>query len=1417
MQGDRWVEESPSRFPHEREGLQIVRDLLPDAPPYRAWSNFEFRDQDGRWHEVDLLVLTRGGMYLLELKHFYGTIGGDDKRWKRSHGKNVPSPLLLARRKAQYLASQLKNELHKVSKGKAPSQTVPHIQELVFLHHEHTRCELPLASRINLYGLDNHDQTSGLSGISSVLLAPPQDQPISEKQSDLLAGLIHSFGIRAQRSREVGNWLITDDTLGDGNGWQDWPATHYVDDTRKARIRFYPPVPGVPDAEIHKRKRAVTHGFRLLNRLRHDGLQVPVELCEDAELGVGWVFDDPKDYARLDLWLLDKQAGLSLDRQLELLNRIATVVQYAHRHRVVHRGLNPQAILIKERGDLLLPLVSDWDTAGVLPAGTLDTGLRGLPSSPLSGLAGDRLDIVKLYACPEGRTSSDPARMDVFGLGMLAFYLITGGAAPAAERGELMARLRRGSGLDVSAELPQAPSPLRKLILNATHPSPSERLGTVAEFLKQLDAVRAELVGVPGRTDPLEAGPGDTLDGRFVYKQRLGSGSTAVGLLVTDEDAASVPRVLKVAKDDAAAVRLQAEAQLLAKLEHGHERIVQFIQNIDVGGRSTLVLGFAGATTLAEELSAKGRLSINLLERWGTDLLSAVRGLEQAGLVHRDIKPANLGVSSHKSESHLTLFDFSMAAVDARNVEAGTPPYLDPFLGTSDRRQYDSAAERYGAAVVLYEMATGSLPQYGADPDANPAAVQHDVTIDPERFEPAVAPSLAEFFATALSRETSRRPGTAEEMLRAWRQVFSELGTAPKIVDADQHVGETTSLADSGLSVRAASALATLQVATIGELLALDSTKLNRLLSKESAATRKEIAARYKQWKQQLGTRKPPARTELPGLSEAVDLLLAAVGTGKRTRRKAQSAESDAEQKSTRQQAAELILGRSGRLDAFASAGELGKTLGMKESSPRGHQLLKELQVDWGAVPETAALLDDVATVVTRVINDFGGVAAVDMLSAEVRALAPEPTDTHEYVARRAAEGLVRVAFDRLSEHEQLDGARKLLRRRHGGRLTLVAGDEKLLAAAERAGRRADDLVRDVPEGVVAPTVGAREVREAYLQGYRSAAPGVLVSPPPDERLIRLAAAASRQAVVSGRGELHCRHIAPAAMIRIALAGLSQSESLSTTELRQRVAARFPVPDKLPMRPALDVIVTNAELGLGYDESAKVYRFLDVEPPGGTGLPTRKSTTGASVPASDIERVWTGYANSTRATVLRRSIDGYGFLAIGVPIGRADDHTRAAEQLADHYCGDILDVAGAMVAEIRGFTDGRVPWPDVLTADAANAVPRDARGLRTVVDRVTPVILDRIDAKVFTEPASARPLILTELGPLARYGFLQRVGRWSDLTAPRRRPIWVILPELHQIRGAQVDGLPIQLGSPTGQFVEYRPGADAPDPERVMR
>lgn len=74
----RWVEVTPSPYSHEAEGLNQLRTLMPEVSPFRAWSNVEFRDGQGKWQEVDLLLLGRRQLHLLEFKYYSGTLGGDD-------------------------------------------------------------------------------------------------------------------------------------------------------------------------------------------------------------------------------------------------------------------------------------------------------------------------------------------------------------------------------------------------------------------------------------------------------------------------------------------------------------------------------------------------------------------------------------------------------------------------------------------------------------------------------------------------------------------------------------------------------------------------------------------------------------------------------------------------------------------------------------------------------------------------------------------------------------------------------------------------------------------------------------------------------------------------------------------------------------------------------------------------------------------------------------------------------------------------------------------------------------------------------------------------------------------------------------------------------------------------------------------
>ncbi len=81
----RWKEITPSEFPWEREALSWVRERLPDHEPYRAWSNFEFIAQDGSINEVDLLVLTPKGFFLVEIKSAPGIVEGDAGTWTWHH------------------------------------------------------------------------------------------------------------------------------------------------------------------------------------------------------------------------------------------------------------------------------------------------------------------------------------------------------------------------------------------------------------------------------------------------------------------------------------------------------------------------------------------------------------------------------------------------------------------------------------------------------------------------------------------------------------------------------------------------------------------------------------------------------------------------------------------------------------------------------------------------------------------------------------------------------------------------------------------------------------------------------------------------------------------------------------------------------------------------------------------------------------------------------------------------------------------------------------------------------------------------------------------------------------------------------------------------------------------------------------
>ena len=1405
----RWIEVTPSQFTHEAEGLSLVRSLLPANAPFRAWSNFEFRDGHGKWHEVDLLVLGRRRLHLVELKYYSGTLRGDDLTWRRDGHRAEDSPLKLARRKAQRLASKLQDELIRFAQetGAAvpdPRTVVPFVQESVFLHHPGLRCLLPQPSRMDLFGLDGAESDSGLPGISGRLLEPatPQ-QSVPANRDEVIAALMKRIGIVQRRQREAGSWVIDEEPLGEGDGWQDWPAFHRVATTDRGRIRFLVTPPGATTTERAKIRQVAEHEFRIMSRLANDRLLRPRDIV-DSELGVGLVYPVDDRFQRLDLWQADHAGGVSAETQLRLLREVAEAVAYAHGNRIVHRGLTPHAVWVHRPPDgELRVLVGDWRSAGTL-AGPAPTGLSGSGVTGLMGAADgggpasammrpgavdvDRR-LAEAFQAPEGvwNRGADRIRLDVFALGALAYYVLAGRPA-AADRAALRDRLHRDDGLDLAADLPQVPSAVRALVLEATRPAVSERLPDVRSFLERLaDAERALAGPVEDVVDPLEAAPGAVIDGRFRLERRLGAGSTAVGLLVTDLSVADsgpdAARVLKVAVDDAAAGRIAGEAGVLAGLND--PRLVRLVEGpLDVGGRQALVLESAGDETLGEVLRGRERLSLDLLERWGADLLEALVALDRAGVDHRDIKPANLGVREGRSDraKHLVLFDFSLSRAGAAAVTAGTPPYLDPFLDAPERGRYDSAAERYSAAVVLFEMATGAAPKFG-DGLSDPASVRDEATIEEGMFDPAVAGPLVAFFRTALARSAKERHDTAAEMLAAWRSVFAPV---PKTIpdDADESAATAepaTPLAEAGLSARALSALEPYGVVTVGDLVAVDPVRLNRL-SGVAEATRREVKARARQWRDRFGpaitgreTGREPQGPNGPGRPDpvaAAELLLAHAGTARAASRRAM---------------ARLMLGLDPGLDPFASQTELAAALGV--SRARVAQQAGALQDGWADHPACRDLLDTIAELARDALAEVGGVATVDELASAVLAELPPADRADAAPPARVAAGLLRLALDRAQALSRADaGGEQISTRRRGGKIVLLAADPGLLDPAEALGRAADDLVaqaRSAGDSLVPAGRGAQRLRDGWAQAAGAPAPAGLG----DGRLLRLAAALAGDAVLSGSNELYHRDLPVNDALALALKGAGGTQAVAVHEIRDRVRARFPALPPLPDRPRLDQLLAEAGLGLVYDDAEHGYRW-PTRAADTKGLASRQGT----IHAFAGPQLVTGGRSGHR---LSESAATRSFLALGVDADRTD---RAVEALAGRFGAAVVDVTGVLIDAMRAMAaEVGLPWDLVQAADAAPAGSRDAAGLTALVQRSLPAVEDAITAALSGAADGTRPVVLTEIAPLARYGHLAMLSQWTDLAARRPQAIWVIVPQLPGSQGAIVDKRPLPLAAP-GQF-----------------
>jgi serine/threonine protein kinase len=1385
---DRWVEVTPSRYPHERAGLEYIRNALPNEEPYRAWSGLEIITDRGRSFDIDLLVIGPGGIFLVELKAWRGRITGDRYAWalhgdRRTHTKS--NPWRLTNEKARVLRSILGDTLVRETPHSRPDPTtaIPFVQAAVFLHNPEVHSDLRPDDRPFVFGLDEETARTGLPGIVSGLLTPAPHNPerlVTGTRSRVLKVLLDRSGMGRRPPRPIGAYLLGE-LVDEGPGWQDFVGVHGRYDDERVRIRIYYTGRATTSEERAALDRAAEREYRLLRHLDHPGLVTPLQQME-TDLGPALIYPLDETAARLDHLLATRAEPLPLETQLAIIRGIAETLRYAHGRHIIHRGLAPRSVIVRLDGQgQPLVRIADWQTA----ARAATTSGTALPGSVMEGTEHVQALLdpsTYIYQAPEAgaRVDVDETRLDVFSLGALAYLVLTG-QPPGEDLPGLRRRLAAEGGLDLAGHLDGVPEGLRALVLDATRGEVAMRLPDVEAFLDRLAQVERELAEPepPEDLDPLEAPPGTRLGDRWRLVRRLGGGATAIALLVEDtEDRREPPgqAVLKVARDEERARRLDDELEVLRGLDD--PRVARLVeqQPLRLAGRKALVLEYAGDETLARVLREQGRLSLDRLERYGDDLLGIAAYLDAAGVDHRDIKPDNLGIRTRPGDrqKHLVLFDFSLSRTPASEITAGTPPYLDPFLGQRTRRRWDGAAERYAVAVTLFEMATGHPPKYG-DGQSDPAVLEGvEATVEPGMFDPAVGEPLTEFFARALRRDARERFDTVEQMHRAWREVFRQVGAAATTGEGDAErraaaADLRTPLVHAGLTARALSALEPLGVATVAELLDIPAARLSRLAG-VNEPTRRELRIRTRQWRHRLRPSATPPGAATPSeprpALQSIDAIVRHLVPRGRN------------QEETRVRAARLLLGLPADAEGrgplpppWPAQGDLARLLDVTRA--RAQQLDAELKQRWlrSATPLVGLRNDLVAFV-----DASGGVVglgeAAEALLVMRGSIAEEPQRT------RQALGLVRAVVE--SEQQRFGDARLTRRRRVDGTVLIATelpsgetgptGTQRIDYAAA-LGRVAGRLVAS--DHLPVPAARAVERLEEVPRPEGMA-------PLDEARLVRLATEASATAAVSNKGELYRRGLPAGVALRTSGAAMvAPGASLSVDALRERVRARFPDAEPLPDRPALDALLEEVPSPLRWDGQTGAYRAPEER--SGTHLtsrsPTRIVTASSSegLPVDDVDR-W-----------LRESLELHGFLAVGVDPRRLG---LAGNVLATHYGIARVDVTAVLIARMRELAaSAGIPWEEVLAADADDPGSYRGQGLRRMVEAAVASVEEAVKV-------AGGPVLLTEVAPLARYGQLGLLDRETDHTTVRPAALWVLLPAGELTEVPMVDDQPLTILSP---------------------
>ena len=266
--------------------------------------------------------------------------------------------------------------------------------------------------------------------------------------------------------------------------------------------------------------------------------------------------------------------------------------------------------------------------------------------------------------------------------------------------------------------------------------------------------------------------PGDVIDGRYKYIEKIGKGAFGTVLLMQDEvvDEQLILKFLNpnVSSDEEMMKRFVHELRYSRKITH--RNVIRIYDFLNLQGCYAISMEYFPSHTLSGEIPDGKPMAVDKALKYSRDIATGMSIAHLAGVIHRDLKPANILVNE---DGLLKIVDFGVAAAassgDTQLTKTGyvigSPKYMAPeqILG----KKVDETADVYSIGVIMYEMTTG-IPPYSRG-DHMSVMYQHvqGKAKQCQEINPEIPDSYAAVIAQAMSVDKSKRYQSMDELTEA--------------------------------------------------------------------------------------------------------------------------------------------------------------------------------------------------------------------------------------------------------------------------------------------------------------------------------------------------------------------------------------------------------------------------------------------------------------------------------------------------------------------------------------------------------------------------------------------------------------------------------------------------------------------------